>query len=338
MQVTASAPGKAILFGEHAVVYGKPAIAVAIDKRARVNIQGRPDSKIHVKMPELNISAYLHPRKDYISLEEDQNKEKLNNNRGILNYVLESVKKVDAIHSQNSDEEMKSGIEITLDLEIPIGAGLGSSAAVTVAAIAALSYYHNLGLKKDEIASYAHEIELKVQGAASPIDTTLSTYGGMIYLSKSAEEVIHLPLNWSLPLIIGYTRRESNTGELVESVRLRKEKYPSVVNPILDSIGEITENARNSLFKANEEKLGELMNINHGLLDALGVNTSKLSRMVYLARKHGALGAKITGAGGGGSIIVYAPHNVEKIIDELRKVEKAFTVQLSLNGVQVARE
>lgn len=345
MQVTASAPGKAILFGEHAVVYGKPAIAVAIDKRVHVKIQGRPDSQVHVQVPVLNISGYIDPEKGTINLDENLNKSHTDegqthnhrgNNTGILNYILESMRRVYLIGGDTLNDEIKNGIEITVDLGIPIGAGLGSSAAVTVAAIAALSHYYNLELKKDEIAANAHKIELEVQGAASPIDTTLSTFGGIVYLSENAENVVHLPLDWNLPLIIGYTEREGNTGQLISSVRGRQEKYPSIVDPILNSIQEITENAREALETKNEEMLGELMNINHGLLDALGVNTSKLSRMVYIARENGALGSKITGAGGGGSILVFAPYNAEKILSQLQKVENAFPIQLSGDGVEIS--
>jgi mevalonate kinase len=323
MQVIASAPGKAILFGEHAVVYGKPAIAVAIDKNARVKIRERMDSKIHVEVHGLGISEYLELENDVIQ-EKD-------NNKGILDYISKSLVKV----NQLSELKKQNGLDITVDLEIPIGSGLGSSAAVTVATITALSFYYKLELKKDEIANYAHQVELDVQGAASPIDTTLSTYGGVIYLSRNSGKITHLPLKWNPSLIIGYTERESNTGELVESVRIKKEIYPSIINPILDSIEQVTETAREAIIYENAEILGELMNINHGLLDALGVNTPELSRMVYLARKSGAIGSKITGAGGGGSIIAYSPNKIKEVLMELQRVENAFIIKLSSLGVQI---
>ena len=322
MQVIASAPGKAILFGEHAVIYGKPAIAVAIDKKARVKIRERMDSKTHIEVHGLGISEYLEPENDV---------QEKNNNKGILDYISKSLEKV----NQLSELKKQTGLDITVDLEIPIGSGLGSSAAVTVATITALSFYNKLELKKDEIANHAHQVELDVQGAASPIDTTLSTYGGVIYLSRNSEEITQLPLNWNPSLIIGYTERESNTSELVESVKIKKEIYPSIVNPILDSIEQVTETAREAIVCENAKILGELMNINHGLLDALGVNTPELSRMVYLARKSGAIGSKITGAGGGGSIIAYSPNRIREVLRELQRVENAFIIKLSSLGVQI---
>jgi mevalonate kinase len=323
MQVIASAPGKAILFGEHAVIYGKPAIAVSIDRKARVKIRERIDSKIHVEVQGLGISGYLEPVNDVIQEKQI--------NKGILNYISKSLEKIDQIVGLDK----QNGFDITVDLEIPIGAGLGSSAAVTVATITALSVYNKLEFQKEEIATIAHQVELDVQGAASPIDTTLSTYGGVIYLSPNFKGITHLPLKWNPSLIIGYIERESNTGELVESVRVKRESYPSVINPILDSIEQITETAREALICENAEILGELMNINHGLLDALGVNTPELSRMVYIARKAGAIGSKITGAGGGGSIIAYSPNKIEEVLGALQRVGNAFRIKLSSLGVQM---
>ncbi|OPY29726.1 MAG: Mevalonate kinase [Methanobacterium sp. PtaU1.Bin242] len=336
MQVTASAPGKTILFGEHAVVYGKPAIAVAINRKANVKIQKRADSKIFVEIPGLKLSGYLELEKEVIKIEKDQG------NIGILNYILKSLKKAQI----EGETESENGMEITVDLEMPISGGLGSSAAVTVATLTAALTHHKLendhqikisdqDLERDKIASYAHQIEMEVQGAASPIDTTLSTYGGSIYLSADANKIIRMPLDWDLPLIIGFTPRQMNTGELIEYVKIKKDRYPAVINSILDSMEQITETAREALLLKDEKILGELMNINQGLLDALGVNTPELSNMIYKARKAGALGSKITGAGGGGSIIAYCPQNRDEVLLKLAKKHTAFPVQLCGEGVQV---
>jgi mevalonate kinase len=325
MQVTASAPGKAILFGEHSVVYGKPAIAVAVDRRARVTIQKQDeteDNKIEVKVKNPYLSGIIDLKNDRILLENKKNE------IGILDFIFKSLKKVNP----------EGGLMITVDLEIPLGAGLGSSAAVSVATIAAASRYNQINLSRNEIAEYAHQVELEVQGAASPIDTTISTFGGSIYLSKNAEAVIPLQINWDLPLVIGYTEKPGNTGELIESVRRRREAYPDIINPILDSMECITENAREALLHKDQKKLGDLMNINQGLLDALGVNTAELSNMVYTARNTGAIGSKITGAGGGGSIIVFCPDKLEKVVSALEASEKAFSAHLSSEGVQVKVE
>lgn len=326
MKIAASAPGKAILFGEHAVVYGKPAIAVAVNKKAHIKIRERSDSLIKVEAPGLGVSGYLELEDEAIKYENNPI------HKGILNYLIRSLKKIQNTTGSYLDFR---GLNITIDLEIPVGAGLGSSAAVTVATLAAASSYHELDLKRDEIASLAHQVELDVQGAASPIDTTLSTYGGAIYLSEDAGRIEDLAVDWNIPLVIGHTPRRGNTKELIKYVRIKKEKYPSIINPIIESIHQITEKARKTLLDGDEETLGELMNINHGLLDALGVNTPALSRMIYLARESGAKGSKITGAGGGGSIIAYCPGRKDEVLHKLKKVENAFAIKISREGFKV---
>ena len=321
MQITASAPGKVILFGEHAVVYGKPAIAVAVKKYAHITINERSDSQINLEIVRLGVNASLNLGDESINCQNDQIE------TGILKYVLKALKLFQEI------KEPPKGMDITLEIEMPVGAGLGSSAAVTVATLAAASKYYETDLKLEEIASLAHQVELEVQGAASPIDTTLSTYGGAIYLKRNANGIEKLPLNWELPLVIGHTPREGNTAELVKKVRSKMDDYPSLITHIFQSIEQITEEAREALIEKDDKKLAELMNINHGLLDALGVNTPALSEMVYMARKNGALGSKITGAGGGGSIIAFCPVKIEGVLRELKKIENAFQAHITYEGV-----
>ena len=317
--VTASAPGKTILFGEHAVVYGKPAIAAAVDKRAYVTIQEREDKQTHVKINNLEISGFLNIEQGSIELDNG------GNNEGILKYVLIALMKTGS----------KDGLEITINLDIPVGAGLGSSAAVTVATVQAASSFKDVKLTKEEIAKLAHQVELMVQGSASPIDTILSTYGGIVYLSRDAEEIIKLDMDSEIPLVIGYTSKRGNTGKLVESVRLKMETAPQVMIPLFNSMEALTNGAREALTSGDQRMIGEFMNINHGLLDAIGVNTDELSKMVFVARKNGALGSKLTGAGGGGSMIAYCPGKVDEVIDNLNIFENAFKVKISTVGVRL---
>ena len=317
MEVIASAPGKAILFGEHSVVYGKPAIAMALNKRVQVKILEGSKNIINVHLRDLGIEGQIDLKNNAIF--SNSTKE------GILKYVLYSIKK---IHE-------KSGLDISIDVNLPIGGGLGSSAAITVALIAALSKYNNIDLKKEDIAKLAHEVELDVQNSASPLDTAISTYGGLIYLKKGGKEVVPLDVKLDIPIVVGYTNYRGNTGKLIEKVKYKKENYPEIMNPLIDSIESVTDEAKESILKNNEKKIGELMNINHGLLDALGVNTLELSNMVYTARNAGALGSKITGAGGGGSIIAYCPKRSKEVILALQKLESAFKADISKEGVKI---
>jgi len=318
--VTASAPGKTILFGEHAVVYGKPAIAAAVDRRAYVSIRKREDLRTHVNVEELGVSGFLNLDRGSIEIEKGEN-----NRKGILKYVLRALRKTNA----------EDGLEVTINIDIPIGAGLGSSAAVTVATIQAAAVFNDIKLTRDEISKLAHQVELEVQGAASPIDTTLSTHGGIIYLSRDAEETITLDIDSEIPIVIGYTSKRGNTGKLVESVRLKMETHPQVMIPLFNSMEALTNGAREALTNGDHEMIGEFMNINHGLLDAIGVNTQELSKMVFEARKTGALGSKLTGAGGGGSIIAYCPGKIDEVINCINEFENAFKINISNDGVRL---
>jgi mevalonate kinase len=318
--VTASAPGKTILFGEHAVVYGKPAIAAAVDRRVYVSINKRNDKRTHVNVEELGVSGFLNLENVTIEPEKGENFRE-----GILEYVLRALIKTGTT----------SGIEVSIHIDIPIGAGLGSSAAVTVATIMAASTFNEIKLTKDEIAKLAHQVELEVQGAASPIDTTLSTHGGVIYLSRDGEEIINLEIDAEIPIVIGYTSKRGNTGKLIESVRRKMESHPQVMIPLFNSMEALTNGAREALICGDHQMVGEFMNINHGLLDAIGVNTQELSKMVFVARKTGAIGSKLTGAGGGGSIIAYCPGKIEEVVDGINEFENAFKINISSEGVRL---
>lgn len=316
MKIKAFAPGKIILFGEHTVVYKKPAIAVAIDRGVNVELIPRNDDKITVKLDLI----------DYYKKSQLVNKK--------LNYKIDSQKKMitDYIYEVINLFEFEKGFDLTVDIEMYLGAGLGSSAAVTVSTLKAVSLYVNKQIDKKTIAQTAREIEIKIQGAASPIDTSMSTYGGIIFIDENSK-LNRIDFNMKLPLIVSNCEISGNTGKLVESVRLKYEKYPTIVGNIFKAMEQIAIDAKVALEKGNSELIGDLMNINQGLLDAIGVNTTELSDMVYKAREYGAKGSKLTGSGGGGCIIAYTPENSDEIYKQLRKDYATFKCVQSDTGV-----
>ncbi len=329
MTVRASAPGKVILFGEHAVVYGKPAIAVAVDKRATVTIREGNNDHIQVKIPELNVYGVINTVTgviDQLNSEGDTDQNPGTMDAGIMKYIK------GALFQTGLGSSPDHGLDVTVDLEIPIGAGLGSSAAITIATLAAAARYNGQELSLENLAQMGHQVELEVQGAASPLDTTVSTQGGFLYFTheKGAQKIKPA---LEMPLVVGYTSQPGNTGFLVAEVRKLRQAHPTIINPILDIMEKITNQARESITRGDEKQVGELMNINQGLLDALGVNTTELSRLIYHARRAGATGSKLTGAGGGGSMIAYCPGKVKEVLEELESVENAFLVGISSKGV-----
>nr|WP_319374689.1 mevalonate kinase [uncultured Methanobacterium sp.] len=341
MTARASAPGKAILFGEHSVVYGKPAIAVAVDKRANVTIREGTDDSICVKIPELDVYGVIDIETGLISQDNDllSQEKLLSQENGIVSLknqdtvdagILKFIKS--ALFRTELGSSLDHGLDITVDLEIPIGAGLGSSAAITVATLAAAARYYQLELSLETLALTAHQVELEVQGAASPLDTTVSTHGGFLYFTRERGAVKIKPA-LEMPLVVGYTSQPGNTGILVQQVRKLCNDHPTIIKPIIGLMGNVTNQARESITQGEEERVGELMNINQGLLDSLGVNTDELSRLIYHARSAGAIGSKLTGAGGGGSMIAYCPGKTREVLEELQSIDNAFQVGISSKGV-----
>jgi mevalonate kinase len=265
--ISCSAPGKIYLFGEHAVVYGETAIACAVELRTRVRAEFNDSIIIQSQIGRTGIDFEKHP---YISS------------------VIERINGITPIE----------GVFLEVDSEIPVGSGLGSSAAVTIACIGALNELFGCGLSLEETAKIGHEIEIKVQGAASPTDTYVSTFGGVVTIPDRRK--LRIP---DCGIVIGDTGIFSSTKELVANVRKLRENYPELIEPLMTSIGMISKKGESLVMAGDYPSIGRLMNVNQGLLDALGVNILELSRLIYSARKAGAFGAKITGAGGGGCMV-----------------------------------
>lgn len=265
--VSCSAPGKIYLFGEHAVVYGETAIGCAVELRTRVRAELNNSIIIQSEIGRTGIDFEKHP---YISA------------------AIEKIKEILPI----------AGVFLEVDSDIPVGSGLSSSAAVTIASLGALNELFGCGLSLEEIAKMGHEIEIQVQGAASPTDTYVSTFGGVVTINDRRK--LKTP---DCGIVVGNTGVFASTKELVANVRKLRESYPNLVEPLMAVIGRTSRIAEPFFQTGDYPSIGKLMNVNQGLLDALGVNTFELSNLIYSARKAGAFGAKLTGGGGGGCMV-----------------------------------
>ncbi|MFA7197986.1 MAG: mevalonate kinase [Methanoculleus sp.] len=257
---TWSAPGKVFLFGEHAVVYGKPGVAMAIKPRVYVTVrQSRNPTR---------------PKSPYI--------DECFKRMGVRGSVY--------VHSQ-----------------LQSSSGLGSSAAVTVATLCAINDEFNLGRTRETIADIAFSIEKKVQrGRASPTDTYVCANGGMVLITGTSKR--RLPPQ-GLQIVVGNTLVPHSTAKMVELVGNLQRKHPEIANPVLDAIGNVTLAALHTIN--NPKELGQCMDMNNALLEALGVGHPASSKLMLAARASGAYGAKITGAGGGGCIIALCPRRAK---------------------------
>jgi mevalonate kinase len=224
---------------------------------------------------------------------------------------------------------------IQTESDIPPASGLGSSAAIVVATIGALNKFFEWGFSKEEIASESHRIEKRVQdGLGSPMDTALATYGGYKLVSSKVEP-IDLP---NMEIVVGYTGKPHNTRLEVEKVQNLRNCYPEVIEPIFRAIGAISEKAIHSIREGRIKEVGRLMNINQGLLEAMGVSTGELNELIYAARGSGnALGAKLTGAGGGGCMIsLSSPGGVHNLIKSIEQAHgRAFCITTGCDGLKV---
>ncbi|NEU57223.1 mevalonate kinase [Halorussus sp. MSC15.2] len=343
--VVSSAPGKVYLFGEHAVVYGEPAVPCAIERRARVTVEARDDDRIRVHAEDLSLDGFTVEYSD-----ENDDAPDVDVSESL---IQAGIGYIDAAVEQARDaaDAPDAGFDITVESDIPLGAGLGSSAAVTTAGIDAGTRELGVELPAEEVAERAYRAELEVQdGEASRADTFCSATGGAVRVEGDDCRSIDAP---DLPFVIGFDGGTGDTGELVAGVRALREEYDFAADTV-ESIGDIVRHGEEVLTETTGEhggaseseslretiaELGELMNFNHGLLEALGVSSRSLDQMVWAARDAGALGAKLTGAGGGGCIVALDPtEGTETALEYTQGCETAFRARLDTDGVRVEDE
>lgn len=301
----ASAPAKAILFGEHFVVYDRLAVVMAIDLRAHVNVRPRSDRKMIIESDALDLCGEFTFNGVYRPIRGRFGNAKLKPIHVAAKSVLDIAGE-------------RVGLDITVKSQIPIGSGLGSSAAVIVATTAAVSNLLEVNLSRDEIFRLALEAEKIVHENPSGVDPAISAYGGLLAYRRS-EGVRRLRVTVDLPLILGDTRVKRDTGKIVTYVSELRKLYPEVVEGIIDAGDRVARLAVEALEAGDLKTLGRLMNINHALLYAIGVSSWAIEELVWAARRAGALGAKLTGAGGGGCIIALAmPENASRIAEAIK--------------------
>jgi len=323
--VTASAPGKVYLFGEHAVVYGEPAVPCAIELRARVTTE-RCEEGLRVHAGDLSLDGFTV---EYEGMADgrpdvDVSDSLVDAAMGYINEAIEQARDAAGVDD--------AGFDITIESDIPLGAGLGSSAAVAVATIDAATRELGVELTTAEIADRAYQVENVVQdGEASRADTFCSAMGGAVRVEGDDCRTIEAP---DLPFVIGYDGGAGDTGALVAGVRELREDYDFAADTVT-AIGDIVRRGEEALAEGDVEELGRLMNFNHGLLEALGVSSRSLDAMVWAARDAGALGAKLTGAGGGGCIVALDESaETTTALEYTPGCQDAFRAELATEGVR----
>ena len=295
---TSSAPGKFILFGEHAVVYGQPAIALPVSEvnaRAIVTpLIAQPSGTIKIQDPAFNLD----------------------------NFVKELP--LDHAISKSIDLTLKElggsshpAFKLKLSSTIPLASGMGSGAAISVAIIRAVSAFLGKPLEDEAVNRITYEVEKIHHGNPSGIDNTVITYQQPVFYVKD-HPIEMIDLLHSFTFVIADTGVKSSTAVTVGDVRTAWQENSEKFNAIFNACGQITIKARSLLNTGEKEELGNLISGNHALLQKMGVSSPELDNLTSAAISSGAYGAKLSGGGRGGIMIALVPDgNTEEISSAL---------------------
>lgn len=328
-----SAPGKVILFGEHAVVYDRLGIAGAIDQRAVAEVTPHDKKTIILDLPAFSLKEEV-TIPDIIAFSEKV--QELKETGKFDQLKLLSKMPTSPIKATIGKLRPTKGFVIRLNCQLPKGTGSGSAIFSSTAAAVLLNEGKRLDTKKIIEASYEGDV-VAHGGLPSGIDNNTVTHGRYLQFKKS-KGPSPLSINAELPLVIVDSGMPANTGEMILKVRKQLESTPYEIERYMDQINLISLEAISALEEGNIQHIGKLINRNHYYLQKLGVSTPLLDQLVHFAIENGALGAKLTGAGGGGSIIALSK-DPEKLAELYRsKGFKAFATKVGAEGVRIERE
>ena len=294
--IESSAPGKVILFGEHAVVYGKPAIAVPVTE------------------VQVIVTAEPAPLGSGLTL------------------VASNLDKSFRLSTASQDEPLAAAARFTLahlsvpepdatliiSSTIPIAGGLGSGTAVSTAIVRTLARFLDRPLKTVEVSALVFKVEKIHHGTPSGIDNTVIAYEQPVYFVRG-QPIQRLNVITPFTLLIGNTGTRSPTKKAIEHVRRGRKRDPARYDALFDQIGDIVDEAHQAIEAGDVDALGPLMDDNHELLIKVGVSSPKLDKLVEAARFAGAMGAKLSGAGRGGNMIALVEDDVAEEVAEALK-------------------
>lgn len=309
--ISARAPGKIILFGEHAVVYGRPAIAAPVEQvQARAMIQPHPTAprgEVEIEAPAIGIHALLaqldanHP----------------------LGLAVRLVQK------QLGLDELPA-FRLRVTSTIPIASGLGSGAAISIAIARAVSAFLGRSLADEQVSEIAYEVDRLYHGTPSGIDNTVITFARPVFFVRG-QPFAMLSVHEPFTILVGNSGIAAPTGSVVGDLRRRWMAEPALYEPLFDQIGEVALEARTVIESGESKALGLLMTSNHLLLQKLDVSCPELDRLVDVALQHGALGAKLSGGGRGGNMIaLVADSSADRVANALMEAGATNTIKTTI--------
>ncbi|MHA2363031.1 MAG: mevalonate kinase [Candidatus Hodarchaeales archaeon] len=278
--------GKAILFNEHFVVYGIPGIVSAIGLSTIANTK-RHNEKSGIIIDDQRIATEGYKE-------------------GYIKAMDESISRMCEV--MNLDRE-NTNVKTTLSGDLYAAGGIGASAAACVSIARSLNDYFKFQYNDDKINEIAFEGEKAYAGTPSGIDNTASTFGGLIEYELKDDQVVmnRLSIKKPIDIVMGSTGIIVHTKEIVTGVRVRKERNPKKFDELFNQARALIPRAKKELRDYNLEALGNLMNEANKLLEAIGISSPQLEKLISIARNNGAWGAKITGSGIGGFMLALTP-------------------------------
>ena len=288
-----------MLFGEHAVIYDRPCIVTAVDQRIRVAAEMTDTKYFKIEAPDVGVAEYSEEIGSSVTSEVPQG----------VRFTATAVRNFYQLHRE------RAGVTIRTRSDFSSEFGFGSSSAVTTAALKALSDLFETGISNEELFKLSYKTVLDVQGVGSGFDLAAAIWGGTVYFRSGGSEITPLDAR-DLPLIVGFTGIKADTSTLVRQVADLHVRYPDLTDRIFDTMSGIVEEARDALEDLDVQRLGELMDMNQGLLDSLHVSSLELAKLVFAARLAGASGAKLSGAGGGDCMIALSPAQNKTRVEE----------------------
>jgi mevalonate kinase len=321
-KIKVSAPGKLILFGEHAVVHNRPCIVTAVDQRMEAEASFNGANELIVNAPQLGIRNYQRTVKKLCSQEMPKQ----------VSFIEAAVKRF------YQKFGLKKGLNITTKSQFSHTYGFGSSSAITIAAIKALSSLYNIRVSEKGIFDLSYKAVLDIQGVGSGFDLAAALWGGTLFYKKGAITAKKIKIR-RLPIIVCNSGIKADTPTLVRQVGELKRRKPEKIKNIFKRMEQLTNKAEKLMVTEKWPQLGGLMNENQRLLEEIEVSTQLLEKLIKTALKAGAWGAKLSGAGGGDNIIALSPEEKkEKIKRALKKAGgRIMKVKLNAKGVKIIK-
>jgi mevalonate kinase len=306
LKAFAEAPGKVIISGEHFVVHGATALVAAIGRGTKVEAS----------------------RGEGLTLETPINK-----NRAAGSALLPVEKVVTEMYRERS---LEPRVRLRMSTSLPTGAGLGSSASSMVATVAAVNRLEGWNMDANSLIETSMLGERLVHGKPSGVDVAASVFGGLMEFRMGAEPR-QVPLEKPAKFVVVYSGKRRNSGRLISKVSSMKELYPALFSKLCESASLVTELSTERLVTGRMEELGRIMTYNHAVLAMVGASNEQLDKLVDLCLREGCLGAKLTGAGGGGSVLALAPGGEESAVAARigRRGFEAFVTEVPIGGVRV---